>query len=354
MPDTGDHESTEPRGRVRAGAIAGISSLLPLVASLCIHLTTLLALVCWMISPPAAAPSGEPERQASIVLARPGSEQTVDYLDEADPSESAATSAATATRATQPSDALPQEDASVELPANFALPANTGLALPGESLLPGIEGGASANRRLPGGVDEAAILAADARGRGNAEDTTGTPAGLTVFGAKARGRTFAMVIDRSASMGDGGLGAIRAAADELAKQLEALNDQQRVQVVAYHAAPSQLSANWLPATEPNKEKLLKYLLGLPAFGSTNHSAAIITALKLKPKPEVVFLLTDGDDPGIDPGQLRVIRELAGGRTTIHTIHFGRAHNLADENHFMRKLANACGGSYVFVNVDKLP
>lgn len=353
MTSASDHISEFEDG-VRPGALA-IASLVPLFGSLCIHLTTLLALVCWMIPPPAAAPSGEPERQAAIVLAQANSEQQVDYLDES-PANDSSSSAAAASRpgqAVQPADALPAEDGSVELPANFALPATTGLALPGESFLPGIEGGASANRRLPSGIDEAAILAADVRGRGGEGDTTGTPGGLTVFGAKARGRTFAMVIDRSASMGDQGLGAIRSAADELAKQLEALNEQQRVQVIAYHAAPSLLSESWLPATEPNKQKLLTFLRGLPAFGSTNHTAALVTALKMKPKPEVIFLLTDGDDPGMDPGQLRIVRELAG-KTTIHAIHFGRSHNLGDENHFMQKLAAACGGSYVFVNVDKLP
>jgi hypothetical protein len=306
-----------------------------------------------MVPTPEASLSGEPERQASIVLAKVSAEQKVDYLDESATSESAAPASSTAvTRPTQPADALPQENASLELPANFQLPATTGLALPGESFLPGIEGGVSANRRLPSGIDEAAILAADARGRGIGQDTTGTPGGLTLFGAQARGRTFAMVIDRSASMGDQGLGAIRAAADELAKQLESLDEKQRVQVVAYHAAPSQLTEHWLPATEPNKQKLLTYLRGLPAFGSTNHSAALIAALKLK--PEVIFLLTDGDEPGMDGGQLRIVRELARGRTTIHTIHFGRSSDVADEHHFMRRLAADNGGSYVFVNADKLP
>lgn len=355
MADAAIHDSVEPDDRVRAGVVA-TTSLVPLLGSLCVHLVSLLALVCWMIPPPADAPSGEDERPVSIVLAKANADQQVDYLDDAPESSSNSPSPTTPQpgQATQPMDALPSEKENALIPANFALPATTGLALPGESILPGIEGGVSANRQLPSGIDKAAILAADALGRGGDGDTTGAPAGLTLFGTQARGRTFAMVIDRSASMGDQGLGAIRAAADELAKQLAGLNEQQRVQVVAYHAAPSLLSESWLAATEPNKEKLLKYLRGLPAFGSTNHSAALITALKMKPRPEVIFLLTDGDDPGMDPGQLRIVKELAGGRTTIHAIHFGRSHNLADENHFMRKVSGNSGGSYMFVNVDKLP
>lgn len=329
-----------------------VASLAPLLLSLCIHLSTMLLLVWWMIPGQSTSNSTEPVRHAAIVLAKLNQQQTVDYLEESAEAEQALSKPAQDALANaRPADALPQED-NFELPANFQLPATTGLALPGESLLPGLEGGTAANRRLPSGVNEAAILAEDARGRGAGEVLIGKPGGLTVFGAQARGRSFVMVIDRSASMGDQGLGAIRAAADELARQLDSLDGNQRVQIVAYHAAPSQLDAHWLPATPQNKERLLKYLRSLPAFGSTNHTAALTTALKLK--PEVIFLITDGDDPGMDPGQLRIIREQARGRTSIHTIHFGRGTEGAAADHFMRKLAADNGGGYVYVNAEKLP
>lgn len=346
--------ATDQENPAETKAAFALASLLPMLLSLCIHLSTMLFLVWWMI-PGLAESSNQTEqvRQVGVVFSRANARESVEYLEDS-PQDSAANSsqrAANSTAQAQSAEALPEES-QMELPANFRLPAATGLALPGESLLPGVEGGIAANRRLPSGINEAAILAEDARGRGQGGDTTGTPGGLTVFGAQARGRTFVMVIDRSASMGDQGLGAIRAAADELARQLDSLNEQQRVQIVAYHAVPSQLDAHWLPATAQNKERLLKYLRSLPAFGSTNHTAALTAALKLK--PEVIFLLTDGDDPGMDPGQLRIIRELARGRTTIHTIHFGRGSEGGPSDHFMRKLAADNGGGYVWVNADRLP
>jgi uncharacterized protein with von Willebrand factor type A (vWA) domain len=215
-----------------------------------------------------------------------------------------------------------------------------------------VQRGVAAGRNLPSSVNEAAILAEDARGRSGEAAPVGTPGGMKLFGAQARGRSFAIVVDRSASMGGEGLGAIRAAADELARQLKSLDENQRVQVVAYHAATSMLDEHWLPATEPNKQKLLAYLRGLPAFGATNHTAALIAALKLR--PEVIFLLTDGDDPGMDGNQLRIVRGLARGKTTIHTIQFGRGSEEAPADHFMRKLAADTGGGYAYVNVDRLP
>ena len=335
-----------------AGAGFLAVSLLPMLLSLCVHLSTLLFLVWWMIPRLNASNSPEQVRHAEIVFAPAMASQAPDYLEDAPATEQSSPNRSSQSAPTgAAADALPSAE-SVELPANVALPAATGLALPGESLLPGVVGSVGANRQLPSGINEAAILAEDARGRGTGADTVGTPGGLTVFGAQARGRTFVMVIDRSASMGDQGLGAIRAAADELAKQLQTLDEKQRVQVIAYHAAATQLDANWLPATPQNKQKLLTFLRSLPAFGSTNHTAALTAALKLR--PEVIFLITDGDDPGMDPGQLRIVRELARGRTTIHAIHFGRGSEGAASDHFMRKLAADNGGGYVYVNADKLP
>jgi hypothetical protein len=348
QPTTSEAEG--PRWLARLSALTRLS---PALLSLFIHLTSLLTLAIWMVPRPATTASDEAPRQGEIVFARANSQQKTDYLDEAtEESRSAAPEqSAQATASNDASAALPSEQPP-ELPAAVQLPSGAGIGLPAETFLPGVEGGIAGGRNLPSGVNEAAILAEDARRRGAGAAPVGTPGGLTLFGAQARGRSFAMVIDRSASMGDAGLGAIRSAADELARQLESLDENQRVQVVAYHAATSQLDAHWLPATEPNKKKLLAYLRGLPAFGSTNHTAALVAALKLK--PEVIFLLTDGDDPGMDGSQLRIVRELARGRTAIHAIHFGRGREAGPPDHFLRKLAADSGGGYAYVDVDTLP
>jgi len=345
---TGDDEEAGASGLERWASVAG---LMPLLISLCLHLSSLLLLVVWLAPGRELASSTEPERQTDIVVFKTNANQQVEYLSDEPATDNAPAPSAAARGVPSPVDALPAESAS-ELPATVQLPTTTGIGLPETGFLPGIDGVASANRNLPSGVNEAAILAEDARGRGQGEDKTGTSGNLSIFGAPARGRTFAMLIDRSASMGDQGLGAIRSAANEFAEQLQSLNEQQRVQLITYHAAPAQLAAHWLPATDQNKQKLVDHLLGLPAFGSTNHTAALVTALKLR--PEVIFLLTDGDDPGMDNGQLRIVREQARGRTTIHTVHFGRgAQGVGDSNHFMRRLASDNGGNYVYVDVDKL-
>jgi hypothetical protein len=336
--------------------LAGVTTLMPALLSLCIHLTLFLLLAWYMVPGLSAAlATTETDRRGEIVVANTNSQQKTEYLNEG--TEEARVTAGSRDKgveqatSTSSSSGLPSDEPP-ELPAAVQLPSGAGIGVPAESFLPGVQGGIGAGRNLPSGVDEAAILAEDARGRVGEPAPIGTPGGLSLFGAQGRGRSFAMVIDRSASMGDGHLGAIRSAADELAKQLESLDEKQRVQIVAYHAATSQASEQWLPATEPNKKKLVSYLRGLVAYGSTNHTTALIAALKLK--PEVIFLLTDGDDPGMDNYQLGVVKGLARGKTTIHTIQFGKGNETAPADHFMRKLAVATGGSYSYVNVDKLP
>ena len=131
---------------------------------------------------------------------------------------------------------------------------------------------------------------------------------MSLFGSgSAVGRSFVFVIDRSQSMGGEGLGAIGAAAKELAVQLEQLTAQQRFQVVAYNQSVAMISEReLLPADDQNKDKLIRFVADTAAYGQTEHMRGLLVALKLK--PEVIFLLTDGGDPVLDNSQLRAIRE----------------------------------------------
>src|SRR5207253_7177085 len=100
--------------------------------------------------------------------------------------------------------------------------------------------------------------------------------------------------------------------------------------VAYNQAVAYLTDRELiAATADNKRKLLNFIANLAAYGQTEHSRGLLAALRLK--PEVIFLLTDGGDPPLDPGQLRLIREEAAPRTSIHCVHFGRGPQRESKN-----------------------
>ncbi len=211
-------------------------------------------------------------------------------------------------------------------------------------------GGPRGQPRLPANpIDEAAILAEDAL-IPREKAPTGPTAQLSLFGsANAEGRSFVFVIDHSNSMGGEGLGAIQAAAKELAAHINQLTDQQTFQVVAYNQGVAYFTDRELiPASAENKRKLVTFIANLAAYGQTEHSRGLMAALRLK--PEVIFLLTDGGDPPLDAGQLKMIREQAAPRTSIHCLHFGRG-PLDNPKNFLARLAAENRGSYVYIDMN---
>ena len=222
-------------------------------------------------------------------------------------------------------------------------------------------GGTAADTKMPPGSqrqrvflpvdprDEAAILAEDARTQ-RAVRPLGPTAKLSLFGLPpAVGGSFVVLMDRSASMGSGGNGAIGAVAKELADRWGAIQEQQRIQILAYNQTVESLGG-WelLPATEANKDRLIKRVQEVTANGQTEHHFGLLAALRLK--PEVIFLLTDGGEPALAPGQLQLLRKLAAGQTAIHCAKFGRGKE-AVSDHFMKRLAAENGGSYVYCDLN---
>ena len=106
--------------------------------------------------------------------------------------------------------------------------------------------------------------------------------------------------------------------------------------------------DFLSASEENQHKLVRFVADLAAFGQTEHTRGLLAALKLK--PEVIYLLTDGGEPALDLGQLRIIREQAAGRTSIHCIQFGRG-PVGEAASFLQRMAAENRGSYVYIDVN---
>jgi hypothetical protein len=296
--------------------------------------------------------TSESDRPAGIVLVQRAAGETRYFNDDAEPlaaAGSAAVGGKSADGAAALASALPTNEPPPLLPG-VSLPSLPGAVVSGEGLVASPQPGSGRGKPiiLPG-LDDAAIRAADA-GIPQAQPPTGPTAKLSLFGSgAAEGRSFVFLIDRSASMGGEGLGAIAAAAKEFALQLDALTAQQQFQVLVYNQAVAAFAEGGLvPADEPNKKSLIRFVADTAAYGQTEHARGLLAALRLK--PEVIFLLTDGGDPLLDPGQLRTIRESAAGRTAIHCVQFGRG--AAPPEHFLRKLAAENGGSYVYIDMNR--
>ena len=315
--------------------------------SLILHLAAMLVASFFVRGTHLPAEIQESERPAAIVLARLTPSEKTDYFLPEDAWQMAAAEGAESAGP----EAFSSEAASAPPVFSAAklpdLPGPIHSTVDALVIRPRPSAGGGRPLSLLTAADKAALLAEDAA-RPRAQGPTGPTARLGLFGsAEAEGRSFVFLIDRSQSMGGGGLGAIEAAAKELASCIDRLEESHKFQIIAYNQKPLYLTGReLLPATANNKGQLIEFVKNLPAFGATEHEIGIFAALKLK--PDVIFLLTDGGDPHLNAGQLQAIRRAAG-ETAIHCLHFSSGPR-GDERSFLETLAEKNGGSYVYIDM----
>ncbi|MDX1946898.1 MAG: VWA domain-containing protein [Pirellulaceae bacterium] len=319
--------------------------------SLVVHLAIAVAAGLWLRTAPPRGLLSDQDRPATIVLAQRRDAGTTYFTDESPAESSAAPASGASAAAAQTGDDPLATDTAPPAAGGVSLPQLPGVLASGDGLVAVVQPGTGQGRpRILPGVGDAEILAADALIPREAIPT-GPTAMLSLFdSAAAEGRSFVFVIDRSQSMGSDGLGAIAAAAQELTAELGRLTAEQKFQVVAYNTSAIYFDRReLLPADEGTRKSLVRFVADLAAYGPTEHERGLLAALRLR--PEVIFLLTDGGDPHLNPGQLRVIREAAGGRTSIHALHFGRG-SAPEGEEFLRRLATENRGSYVYIDMAK--
>ena len=186
----------------------------------------------------------------------------------------------------------------------------------------------------------------------------GGKARVGLFGLVGEGYKFVFVFDRSGSMGGDGRQSLKAVKAELIRGLKGLGRVHQFQIVFYNERPvlfnpSGASGRLAFATEENKQRVERFLDTITADGGTDHEEALRLAIRLH--PDVIFFLTDGDDPKLTPAQVEKISRRAAG-IVIHCIEFGPgpkpegASFLADlarqnaENTFTSTFPNAAAAS----------
>ena len=103
-----------------------------------------------------------------------------------------------------------------------------------------------------------------------------------------------------------------------------------------------------PAQAKFIEQVPVFFAKLGAFGSTDHELALQTAISLD--PDVIFFLTDGDQPELTDHQMNEIQRRTRGNVTIHCIRFGFGKEQRSD-HFMKRLAERTGGDYRYVDMN---
>jgi len=152
-------------------------------------------------------------------------------------------------------------------------------------------------------------------------------------------------------MGGSGRNALRLVKTELLASLDRLDSVHQFQIIFYNERPLIFNPTGVPgrlafATEQNKQRARRFIESIVADGGTEHEQALRLAIKMR--PDVIFFLSDGDEPRLTRQQLDTIRRLAAG-ITICTIEFGSGPKPAGKS-FLQLLAEENGGQYAYVDI----
>jgi von Willebrand factor type A domain len=174
---------------------------------------------------------------------------------------------------------------------------------------------------------------------------------VSLFGVKAEGSKIVYVLDRSGSTEGKLLAAAKAA---ILASIEKIDDIHQFQLVVYNERPKAFNpagpgGQLAFGTDSNRAEVKRFLSTIAADGGTDHVAALSMAIRMR--PDVIYLLTDGDKPVVTAHELDRIDRVGAG-IVIHTIQFGEGDH-GDANHWMAKLAKQSGGEYKYVDTAKL-
>ncbi len=175
---------------------------------------------------------------------------------------------------------------------------------------------------------------------------------VRVFGVEGKGTKFVYVFDRSSSMEGAPLATAK---QQLIQSLESLKSIHQFHIIFFNQQMRNFDLSGggrriAFATDRNKNLAARFVGGITADGGTDRFPALCAAIAMN--PDVIFFLTDADDP-MPASELHEVAELnrrAG--VVISTIEFGRGPAKQAKN-FLTELARTTGGQYGYVDTTQL-
>lgn len=215
---------------------------------------------------------------------------------------------------------------------------------------------------LEQGVDMPAGAAGAASEIAAGAGAAGSGSGASFFGLEAVGRRFCYIIDVSSSMQTGPEESTRIdiVKRELTRSLLALVESSEFSVVLYAGNSGWLfdDRQWLDSTQRNKlvaeARIASIVLeynrrdGVGRFGVTQNgtapSSAVERAMSLNPKPDAIYLLTDGEfgEPRV-PEFVRNLNRSA--LIPVHCLFITDASGQSEAEGDLRTIATESGGSF---------
>ncbi len=172
--------------------------------------------------------------------------------------------------------------------------------------------------------------------------------GTSFFQVAAQGDHFVYVVDCSGSMDENN--AIGVARAELMASIERLDPSKRFQILFYDSDLHPMlngKQEIFFATDINRTFARQFINNQQPDSGTMHFPALKWALSMA--PDVVFFLTDGDDPELSFRELRDLRGLNRQNTKVHVIQFGKGAKLGPLN-WLEQLAKDHQGTYRYRDV----
>ncbi|TVQ53289.1 MAG: hypothetical protein EA377_08360 [Phycisphaerales bacterium] len=180
-------------------------------------------------------------------------------------------------------------------------------------------------------------------GDGSAGGTLAGGAGTSYFGIEAEGSRFLYIVDRSGSM----MFAQRMeiAMRELRESVESLPDYTSFQVIFFSSnlLEPDFQRGWARATAANIRRYLSWFDRVDPGGGTIPRPAFLLAFEMRPRPDVIFFMTDGIIPDLSAEEINDINQ-RGDRVVIHTIAFGDQ----GSEELLRRIARDSGGQYRYI------
>jgi hypothetical protein len=176
---------------------------------------------------------------------------------------------------------------------------------------------------------------------------------VKVFGVEGTGNKFVYLFDRSASMEGAPLAAAKR---QLIESLETIDELQQFHVIFFNQRLMSFdltggSRRIAFGTDRNKELAGRFIKTVAADGGTARFPALKHALALQ--PNVIFFLTDADDPMTSKEVAEIIRINERIQAQICVIEFGVG-GKPPKNNFLTQLARESNGQYGYVNLATLP
>lgn len=176
---------------------------------------------------------------------------------------------------------------------------------------------------------------------------------VRVFGVEGKGTRFVYVFDRSSSMEGAPLATAK---QQLIQSLDSLSSVHQFHIIFFNQQMRNFDLSGggkriAFATDRNKKLAARFVGGITADGGTDRLPALRAAIQMN--PDVIFFLTDADDPmpQSELEELARLNERAG--VVISTIEFGRGPAKQKRN-FLTELARTTGGQYGYVDTERLP